>query len=160
MKKWLGENWFPALGLFALVVSLFFLVVPLLISWQDGGTDAGKLTGWSNYGQAFGAVAGMFAAAAFVVALYTLKVQREQIAENNRQMERMQENATTQANAALAQAEVLRQAAICQACSAMFSYSAVWNNDTAEMKRLADQVRALLVQFSTPNTPPQTNNPG
>lgn len=154
---WFKHNWFPVLGLVALVVSLFFLIVPLLFSWQDGGEGAGKLTGWSNYGQAFGAVAGMFAAAAFVVALYTLKVQQDQIEESNRQMATMQDNARRQTEAALAQAEVLRQAALAQACSAMFAYSATWNNDTKEMKELADEVRAMLREFR--NRPRQTNNP-
>src|SRR5437879_1425256 len=60
-------------------------LLPLWFPWPGGG----ELAGWSNYGQTFGIINGLFAALAFIAALYTVLLQRELIAQSNSHNERV-----------------------------------------------------------------------
>jgi hypothetical protein len=126
--------------------SLFAIAfLPLRIAWTDGSS----LAGWSNYGQTFGIISGLFAAVAFIAALYTIKLQREQIAEANAHNEKIMGRQEEQIARMKQTAEIQALAAMLQTCERFRTANVIGDKQELEnrartaMQRLEEMLNLI-----------------
>lgn len=114
----------PVADLLVFVLAVGVAVLPFAanIPGEQG------LTGWSNYGQWFGSLAGVCAAVAFVVANRTLRLQAEQIREARESAKEAREHMTDQLKLLKAQADAIRDAGEMNGLAAIIDYCARYEN--------------------------------
>lgn len=97
------------------IVGLLLIAVvisPLCFHWKDGT----ELSGWSNYGQT---ISGLFAALAFLAAVYLIKIQQDQILDSSKHNVKVIEKLDAQVAKLDGQIHILKQTAEIHALAAV-----------------------------------------